>query len=229
MISRSTQATWLAILALVATGAPIATADTDPIESLKEKLEADFSIAAGKLKMKYLIALEKYQKSVAAEGDLDGALMVKKEIERANAHSISLSQGGGKGSQAHADPDTITLNAKDAQFGNGTRYDPGRQIIAGLSRYGARATWVLDSLKPGQYKMTLNYMAGNLGGGTLSVRTSDDFQRFGIQGTGQWDELRTHNLGQFELSNPDRVTITALYGRGRDMVYIKSITIELVE
>ena len=150
---------------------PVAAEDT--IQSLKDKAEADLKVEVEKLKMKYLIALEKLQKSLAAEGDLDSAVAVKKESARVNAVKVAL-LGKGKSSSPSDEGDgeetsgeKITLMAKDARLGNGTQFDQTRKIINGWSRYGAFAAWTLNNIESGKYKVTLNYYSGNLGGGLL--------------------------------------------------------------
>ena len=208
---------------------PVAAEDT--VNSLKEKAEADLKVEVEKLKMKYLIALEKLQKSLAEEGKLDAAVATKKEIERANATEVSLFARGtaGGGSSAPQAEGTITLTAKDASLGNGTQYDSKRKLINDWSRYGAFASWKLSGIQPGTYKVTLHYYSGNLGGGVLSIRSSSASDRFSIAGAGKWDELRQYHVGKVRLNKDDHLTLAALQGRSREMIYVDSLVLEPVE
>ncbi|MGI9239285.1 MAG: hypothetical protein ACR2RV_00705 [Verrucomicrobiales bacterium] len=202
-------------------------AELEEIKSLKEKAEADLSISVEKLRLKYLIALEKYQKKLAAEGDLDGALAIKSEIERATALKPSLlASKDGSGSSAAGSGATITLVSKAARLGNGTQFDAGNGLVKGWSRYGAFAAWTLKDIEPGNYTVTLNYRSGNLGGGVLSIRTSKQTEKFSIAGVGSWADPRTQEIGKIQLAASDHLTIVALQGNSREMVYVESVTLE---
>ena len=223
-------------VAAVLIGGGSAIADETPtVESLKEKAEADLKVETEKLKLKYLIALEKYQKSLAESGDLDGALAVKAEIDRAKEQEIKLNSGkvakpSGSGSTSgSASGSKIILAGSDARLGNGTKYDRDRQLITGWSRYGAFAAWTLRDLKPGKYRATLHYRSGNLGGGVFAVRSSRGSGNFSIAGTGNWEDPKSQDLGQVYLSSSDHITVAALAGRNREIIYVESVELELIQ
>ena len=217
----------LGIAALASGSLRARAAEQEAIASLKEKAEAELSISVEKLRLKYLIALEKYQKKLAGAGDLDGALAIKREIERATALKPSLlASNDGEGSGAAGSGATITLTSKTARLGNGTQFDPGNGLVKGWSRYGAFAAWSLKDIEPGNYTVTLNYRSGNLGGGFLSVRTSKHQEKFSIAGVGNWADPRTHEIGKIGLAASDHLTIVALQGNNREMVYVESVTLE---
>ncbi len=220
----------LSIAFSLVAGSQATAAEPPSVESLKQKAEADLSIAVEGLRLKYLIALERLQKQFAEGGDLDAALAIKKEIDRANELKPSLfGTGGDDASGASSRGSTLSLSAKEARLGNGTQFDSGNGLVKGWSRYGAFAAWTLKDIEPGTYMVTLNYRSGNLGGGGLSIRTSKHDQKFSIAGVGSWADPRTHELGKLELAATDHLTIVALQGNSREMIYIESITLERVE
>jgi hypothetical protein len=230
---RKLQAISIVLAVLCFIGSQPVMADSEAIEALKQKAEADLEIAAAKLKMKYLIALEKYQKELAASGDLDGALAVKKETERISESKASLDGTMANNSDAGTGTvpagGTIVLEGKDARLGNGTTFDKDRNLVKGWSRYGAFATWNLTEMKAGTYQVTLRFRAGNLGGGVVQVRTSRRNDKVSIAGTGSWEEPRTLNLGRIYMAAPEHFTIAALQGRSREMIYVESVVLELAQ
>ena len=157
-------------LALGNIGALAAADELDTVESLKQKAEADLGIAVENLKLKYLIALEKLQKKLAADGDLDGALAVKNEIGRANGQQPSLFGQAGAGAAEVVAGGKLTLAAEEARLGNGTQLDSAKGLLKGWSGQGPSATWSLKATQPGTYKLTLHYRSGNLGGASSRSR-----------------------------------------------------------
>lgn len=206
---------------------PLAAADgLDTVESLKQKADADLGIAVENLKLKYLIALEKFQKKLAADGDLDGALAVKNEIGRANGQQPSLFGQAGASAAEVVAGGKITLAAKEARLGNGTQLDSEKGLLKGWSRRGASAAWSLTAIQPGTYKVTLQYRSGNLGGGILSIKAGPHDGKFSIAGVGSWEESRRFEMGKISLSPADQLSIIALQGNSREMIYIESVTLE---
>ena len=65
-------------------------ANPNPTQEAKQKAISEFQLQAARLKLKYIIALEKLQKSLTISGDLDGGIAVKAEIERATDLEQSL-------------------------------------------------------------------------------------------------------------------------------------------
>ena len=227
-------------IALLLMGSPAVA--QDKIQELKDKAAADLKAETESLKLKYLVALEKLQKALAADGNLDGAVAVKNESKRASDEEIKLltvapSSAAGTSSGTSTETDTATtgsgqqivLLAKDARLGNGTQFEEKRSIINGWSRYGAYASWTLNNIDMGTYKVTLNYFAGNLGGGLLSVKTRGASDRISIAGAGKWDEPRQYVIGNVRVSDPDNFTIAALQGRSREMIYVESVVFEKID
>ena len=219
---------WLLILILLAGALQSAPGEVETVQSIKDRAAADFKVETDRLKMKYLIALEKLQNDLAKAGDLDAALAVKREREQADKQEVTLEAdkpvAGSKFTENLTG--TIILLPEDAALGNGATLDRNLGIIKGFSRYGAYAAWKIASFAPGNYRVKLNYRAGNLGGGLLSIRTMKRNERFTLTGSGRWDEVKTYDLGSVYLAAPESITIGALKAQNREMIYIDSVVLE---
>jgi len=202
-------------------------ASADQITELRQKAEADLKIKIEKLRLNYMVALEKLQANLAKEGDLDGAVAVKNERERIEKQPIELigpQLAGGSRPRPDDQPkgEPVVVVAKDAVLTGGTIFDKKTNLVKGWSRYGATATWILPEFPAGYYKVKLNYHCGTLGGGLLSI-SAGRTERFTLAGSGSWADKKTYDLGVTYMSGGAKVVLSALEGRSREMIYVDSV------
>lgn len=204
-----------------------------PVLVLETEFKKQLAASQRKLDEGYRLSLEKVQAEYAAEGDLDGALLVKAELAKLEtpktAETIAsprrpLPTTAAESTESPTEsPQGLLLSASQAEVSGSVKYDPEHQLLVDWKDTGG-ARWPLQGLPPGRYSVYLSYHSGPFAGGHIAIQSGTGREEVVITGSGLWKDLKQQKLCELSVTGAKQsLALTILSSKAPGIMDVRSL------